>query len=178
MYLRGEKVIIRSMQKSDLPMVVQWKNDSEIGLMVRGTILQTNINTETRRFEKSQRDFDSIRLTIDQRDGKPIGFIVISELDKLNQKANLGMLIGEKSLWDKGYGTDSLVTLINYLFNDMELNRIGLEVFDYNIRAQKLYEKLGFVKEGIQRQGLFRDGKYSNVIFMGLLKDEYKYNKK
>lgn len=177
MYLQGENVIIRSPQNTDLPLIVQWKNDPEIGIMVRGSELQTSLSTEIRRFEKNQRDFDTIRLIIEIKMGTPIGFIVISELDKPNKKANFGMLIGEKHLWGKGYGTDALNTLINYLFNDMDLNRLGLEVFDYNIRAQKLYEKLGFVIEGRQRQGLYRNGKYSDVFFMGLLKEEYKYNK-
>ncbi|WP_371413714.1 GNAT family N-acetyltransferase [Virgibacillus sp. Bac330] len=71
-------------------------------------------------------------------------------------------------IWDRSNGT-----IINYGFEQLNLHRIELEVFDFNTRARKSYEKLGFKQEGIRREVLFYDGEYHHAIMMSILKDEY-----
>lgn len=176
MYLNGDKVRIRTMKRPDIPLLVKWKSDAEIADLVRGGPITTTYDIENRRFEKGLSEHDVVRLIIETLPGMPIGFISISEIDKENQKADLGMLIGEKEFWDQGYGTDALITLLKHLFFDLGFNRIGLEVFEYNIRAKKVYEKIGFQVEGIERQGLLHKGKYCDIYLMGILREEFEEN--
>lgn len=176
MKIKGEKTVIRNIQRQDVPLLVKWKNDPEIAYLVRGGPINTTYEIESRRYYAGIEDHDTVRFIIESLEGKPIGFLSLGEIDRENQKAQIGMLIGEKEYWGQGCGTDSLRTLLNYLFFELEFNRVGLEVFEYNERAKKVYEKIGFTVEGLQRQGLRRDDKYYDIYIMGILKEEY--NKK
>lgn len=173
MHLSGDKVRIRTMKRPDIPLLVKWKNDAEIADLVRGGPINTTYDSENRRFEKGQMEHDAVRLILETLPGQRIGFISISEIDKENQKADIGMLIGEKEYWDKGYGSDALITLLKHLLFDLGFNRIGLEVFEYNHRAKRVYEKIGFKVEGIERQGLLRKDKYYDIYLMGILREEF-----
>ncbi|MDT3699957.1 MAG: GNAT family protein [Thermincola sp.] len=173
MHLNGDKVIIRTMKRPDIPLLVKWKNDDEIADFVRGAPIHTTYDIENRRYEKGLREYDAVRLIIETLPGRPIGFISISDIDKDNQKADLGMLIGEKEYWSQGYGSDTLITLLRHLFFDLGFNRISLEVFEYNTRAKKVYEKIGFKVEGIERQGLLRKNQYYDIYLMGILQEDF-----
>lgn len=85
----------------------------------------------------------------------------------------LGISLGEKGDWGKGYGTDAIRILLRYAFTELNLYRVSLDVFEYNPRAIRSYEKVGFKVEGRVRQFLNRDGKRWDMIFMGLLRDEW-----
>jgi len=173
MNLTGAKVRVKNITRADVSLLVKWKNDPEIGDLVRGGSINTTFEIESRRFERGLSESDIIRLMIETLAGKPIGFISLVEIDKDNKKAEIGMLIGEKDYWDNGYGTDALVTLLRHLFFEMDFNRIGLEVFEYNQRAKKAYEKIGFIIEGMQRQGLCRNNKYHDIYLMGITKEDF-----
>jgi RimJ/RimL family protein N-acetyltransferase len=87
--------------------------------------------------------------------------------------AVVGIFIGDKNYWGKGYGTDAMSVLVKFIFEQMNIHKVKLNVFSYNERAIKSYEKCGFKVEGVLRQEIFRDGKYYDEIIMGLLKEEY-----
>lgn len=176
MQLKGFRVIVRSMTQTDVPKLVQWKNDPEIADLVRGAPIYTNLTMETKRFEKGLQNGEALRLIISTIDCEPIGFMVISDLDKPNKKANIGMLIGEKDFWNQGVGSQAMEIILKYFFDNLDFNRIGLEVFEYNLRARHMYEKVGFTVEGVQRQGLLREDKFYDVILMGITKEDYNRN--
>ncbi len=173
MKLIGEKVVVRNLTRADVPMLVKWKNDPEIADLVRGAPINTTFEIENRRFTRGMDDHDTLRLIIETLPGKPIGFISLGDIDRDNHKAEVGMLIGEKEYWDGGFGTEGLKLLLEYLFFEMDFNRIGLEVFEYNTRAKKAYQKIGFKVEGIVRQGLFRKSRYYDIFIMGILKQDF-----
>ncbi len=173
MYLQGTKTNIRSLSRKDLFYIVKWKSDPEIADLVRGGPIYTSIEIENKRFNRSIDGNDTVRLLVETKHKNAIGFISLGEIDKENKKAELGMLIGEKKLWGHGFGTDALITLLDYLFNKLDFNRINLEVFDYNLRAKKAYEKIGFKVEGIQRQGLHRGNSFHDIFIMGILRQDF-----
>jgi RimJ/RimL family protein N-acetyltransferase len=81
-------------------------------------------------------------------------------------------LIGDKTCWNQGYGTESVRLLCQHGFNTLNLNRIFLHVFESNPRAIRAYEKAGFTLEGRERQAEYKDGKFIDVLRMSLLKSE------
>ncbi|MHB8172340.1 MAG: GNAT family N-acetyltransferase [Thermincolia bacterium] len=178
MFAEGNKVIVRTLKRSDLVRVVQWKNDPEIAYLVRGVPIHTNLQLENRRFDKVREEGDGTRLLITTKENQPIGLIVLDNIDKNNKKASMGMLIGEKPYWNQGYGTDALVTLLNYMFNKLDFNRVSLEVFDYNLRAKRTYEKIGFKEEGLQREGLLQGNTFHDIYMMGITKRDFNQQKK
>ncbi len=85
----------------------------------------------------------------------------------------VGIGIGERELWGKGYGTDAMRVVLRYAFTELNLERVSLDVFAYNPRAIRSYEKLGFKYEGRVRNMLNRGGQRWDEIFMGILKTEW-----
>ena len=108
-----------------------------------------------------------------KRQWKLIGSLAFNEIDWRNRAAEFGIMIGDKTYWNRGYGTEAVRLLVNHGFNTLNLNRIFLRVFENNPRAIRAYEKAGFVHEGRLRQAEFRDGKYIDVLMMSMLKDEF-----
>jgi RimJ/RimL family protein N-acetyltransferase len=85
----------------------------------------------------------------------------------------VGISLGERRDWDKGFGTDAMRVLLRYAFTELNLQRVSLTVFEYNKRAIRSYEKAGFVYEGTANRFLNRDGRRWDLIFMGILRDEW-----
>lgn len=108
-----------------------------------------------------------------ERSGRLIGAVRLWRISPRNRSAMLTIFIGDKSRWGKGYGTDALRLVLRHAFGPMELHRVELHVFDFNHRAIRSYEKAGFVQEGTRRQALFRDGRYHDILVMGVLREEF-----
>lgn len=103
-----------------------------------------------------------------------IGLIGLNGIQWVHGDAWVGIGLGEREYWGEGYGTDAMRILLRYAFEELNLHRLSLSVFEYNSRAIRSYEKVGFVIEGRVRQFLNRDGRRYDMIFMGLLSDEWK----
>jgi RimJ/RimL family protein N-acetyltransferase len=106
-------------------------------------------------------------------DGEPIGTVGLHDLDFVNGNAEFGISIGEKSEWNQGYGTDALRAICDFGFGGLRLQRIELEVYAGNARAQRSYQNAGFVLEGTLRQRHFSEGRHTDVLVMSLLRDEW-----
>ena len=110
-------------------------------------------------------------------DDRVIGFI---ELDGLNWAARSGWVgigIGDSEYRGKGYGTEAMRLLLAYAFTWLNLNRVNLNVFAYNTRAIRSYEKCGFRYEGTEREVIFKEDKRWDLIDMGILRDEWELHK-
>ena len=103
-----------------------------------------------------------------------IRLIGLDGIQWVHGDAWVGIGLGERKYWGKGYGTDAMRILLRYAFEELNLHRLSLSVFEYNSRAIRSYEKVGFVIEGRARQFLNRDGRRYDMIFMGILRDEWK----
>lgn len=109
---------------------------------------------------------------IETKDGQHIGNIEL-RINWVHRCAELGIPIGEKDYWGKGYGTDTVKTLLRFAFELLNLHRVYLQVAEFNTRGIRCYEKCGFVHEGRTRQGRFINGRYWDTLHMGILRDEW-----
>jgi RimJ/RimL family protein N-acetyltransferase len=173
--IRGESVYLRPAERTDLPLFVRWFADAETarGLMVRAPFSlaaeeQWFADMATRQ-GKTDYHFVICRLTDDQ----PIGTAGLHDLDFVNGNAEFGISIGEKAEWNRGYGTDALHAICDFGFGELRLERIELEVYASNARAQRSYEKAGFVLEGTLRRRHYGQGRHEDVLIMGLLREEW-----
>jgi RimJ/RimL family protein N-acetyltransferase len=103
---------------------------------------------------------------------KPIGFLGI-RLDLIHNDAMIGIGIGDRGFWGKGYGTDAMKICLRYAFTELNLHRVSLGLHEYNARALRSYEKAGFTLEGTTRKDLAREGKRYDSFWMGILRDEW-----
>ncbi|HEY6395613.1 MAG TPA: GNAT family protein [Candidatus Binataceae bacterium] len=103
-----------------------------------------------------------------------IGAIGLHGIDWIIRSAEIGIVIGDKSRWGTGYGTDAMRVIMRLGFDKMNLHRMWLRVFDFNQRAIVSDEKCGFRRWGVLRDGKFLKGKYHDTIIMGIVEDEYR----
>jgi RimJ/RimL family protein N-acetyltransferase len=106
-------------------------------------------------------------------DDRLIGELGFDGISYTQGETFVGIGIGERDYWDKGYGTDAMNVLLRYGFTELNLQRVTLTVFEYNARAIRSYEKCGFRVEGRTRETLHREGRRWDVIFMGILQEEW-----
>jgi RimJ/RimL family protein N-acetyltransferase len=104
---------------------------------------------------------------------RPVGFIDLGGFDWVARSAWVAIGIGEPEYRGRGLGTDAMQVLVRFAFEQLNLHRINLTVFEYNQRALRSYEKCGFVLEGCQRQFLNREGRRWDMIYMGLLQEDW-----
>jgi len=177
----GERVRLRHTEKEDLPLFVEWLNDPDVrrGLMLH---LPLSIAEEQQWFENmlaSPQDERPLVIETQNDDGwRMIGNCSFNNLDWRNRNAELGIFIGDKSSWDRGYGTEVMRLLVKHGFTTLNLHLIYLRVYENNHRAIRAYEKAGFVEEGRLRQMIYQDGQYLDVIWMSVLRTEWQENEK
>jgi len=174
--IHGERVRLRAIEREDIPRFVEWLNDPEViaGLLVS---LPMSMADETRWFEGlGSRAPEARPLAIDIREAggwRHIGSTGLEGILWTNRTAEFGILIGEKSLWNQGYGTEATRLMVKHGFETLNLNRIFLHVYETNPRAMRAYEKVGFVREGIMREARYINGVYINVVLMSILRSEW-----
>ncbi|WP_027623383.1 GNAT family N-acetyltransferase [Clostridium lundense] len=172
----GERIKLRAYKREDVPLACEYMNDNEMKrLLVNKIPYPMILEEEEKWFESLVNLKDSYNFAIeDLESGKYIGGCGINQINWLNRIAIIGIFIGDKNYWGKGYGADAINTLVNFIFQQMNMNKVKLSVFSFNERAKKCYEKCGFKVEGVLRQELFRDGKYNDEYIMSILFGEWK----
>lgn len=124
-------------------------------------------------FESMAKDKNTMMFAVETKKGKLIGCTGLTYIDWKNSKAEVSIYIGNKKYKWKGYGTDTLKTLMDYGFRELNLHMLFGEIFEYNEVNIKLFEKCGFKKDGALRHRLYRDGKYWNSIIYSILDEEW-----
>ena len=106
-------------------------------------------------------------------DDRHIGSVGLFRINPSQGEAFMGIGIGEEDLWGKGNGTDAIRLMLNYAFSELNLRRISLDLFEYNQRALRSYQKVGFIEEGRMRGAFQREGRRWDSIYMGILRDDW-----
>ena len=169
--LQGDLVVLRAVERGDLPNFARWLNDETV-LEYFGQVLPLSLEQEEQWYEGMLQDSSACAFSV-EFEGQHIGGAGFNQIQTRNRNAEVGLFIGIPSLWDRGLGSDIMRTLLRYGFLQLNLHRIYLRVFSQNRRAVHLYEKLGFQHEGLWRQAEFRSGRYHDICWMGLLRNEW-----
>jgi len=156
---------------------VDWTHDSEYWRLMAATPPYPLSQEGIKKFiekdllkEDPRNLFFTIRALEDDRVIGGLGFDGISYTQG---ETFVGIGIGERGYWDRGYGTDAMNVLLRYAFTELNLQRATLTVFEYNARAIRSYEKCGFRVEGRSREALHREGRRWDLVFMGILQEEW-----
>jgi RimJ/RimL family protein N-acetyltransferase len=173
--IEGKLVNLRAREMTDVERMTRWINDREVTRFMGGGYPWSSDAEEAfvRATATVPMAFGDLRFAIDTKDGVHIGSCGLHRASPENRDAELGIMIGEKAYWSKGYGSDAVATLVRFAFEEMNLNRVELHVYDFNLRGQAAYRKCGFVEEGRMRQAHFSEGKWDDVVVMAALRDEW-----
>jgi RimJ/RimL family protein N-acetyltransferase len=173
-FLIGEKLYLRPLEKSDLSLLQIWANDPEL----RGLTGETRPASQsgmTEFFERVQTDPLRVWFVIVTKENDQ----VIGEAGLLRmfypwRTTDLSIIIGDKTAWGKGFGSEAIHLLLDYAFGYLNFHRISIGVVGTNDRAIRFYEKIGFKKEGVQRDGYYYNYTYQDFVMMSLLEHEYR----
>jgi len=171
--LQGERIYLRPLQESDAEDFSVWYGDGQVTRFL-GTKPLARGKAKAL-CNRLLNDPNGIYFgIIEKHEERIIGYAFLGHILKSHQVAReLGIVIGDKSLWGRGYGGEAVRLILEYGFSCLKLHRIQLTVLDFNERALRLYRKMGFAEEGIQREARLVDGKRHNVIMMGMLEREF-----
>jgi RimJ/RimL family protein N-acetyltransferase len=175
--LIGNKCFLSPIDPNDAEKFTEWLNDLE--LTINLTLYNSIINVESEQIFLNNLSKEHNYSIIDNETNELIGNCGFVDIDNVNQTAEVGIFIGNKNYWNKGYGTEALSLLMDYGFKSLNLHNILIRVYDYNKRAKKSYEKTGFKQIGIRRESLYRNLEKHDIIYMDILPNEFyeKYNK-
>ena len=160
----GKRVRLRGVERSDLEKFVEWINDPEVTAWLALFLPMSSVDEEKWFENVMQRPQAEKPLVIDMRTGEGwrlIGNSSFFDFDWVARSAEVGIMIGDKTVWGQGYGTEVMTLLLRHGFETLNLNRICLRVYAENKRAIRTYEKAGFAHEGRMRQAVT---KMANIV--------------
>ncbi len=169
----GEKCYLSPINVDDYEKYTRWVNDMEVavGLIFSASLITASVEKEIlERISKSEFNFAIIDLETDEL----IGNIGFPSIDRINQVGEVGIFIGNKEYWGKGYGTEAMKLILDFGFNILNLHNISLKVFGFNTPAIKSYKKAGFKEVGRIREAKQIEGKRYDEIYMDILAREFK----
>lgn len=171
----GKAVRLTGLKKEDAKAFSNWHNDVGFLRLVDADMARPRTEEEVQKwFEEWQKDTRTIAFAVRRTDSDELlGFISLESILWSHGVAWLGVGIGDRTQWDKGYGREAMSLLLKYGFDELNLHRIQLTVFQYNERGIALYEKLGFRREGVYREFMQREGRRYDMYLYGLLRAEW-----
>lgn len=173
-FRKGSKIILRPIEKSDVPKLVEWVNDEETTRYLSIYLPMNTFDEENWVENLSKNKSTDIVFGIESLKEKTlIGNIGLHGINFVARKANLGIFIGEEEYRGKGYGTEAIKKVIEYAFFTVNLRKITLSVLSFNERAKKCYKKCGFQVEGVFKEGFFKEGEYVDEIFMSVFRKDW-----
>jgi RimJ/RimL family protein N-acetyltransferase len=166
--LVGKLVRLRPIEPGDRDRYFEWINDLEVAqfLEARGLYSMAQEDEFVRAATLQTRP-PTIVLAIETlEESRHIGSIDLRQIHEQDRRGTLGIMIGDKEYWSRGYGTDAILTMLRYGFEELNLNRVDLTCDQRNARGIACYLKCGFIEEGRMRQHRFAKGRYWDTVIM------------
>lgn len=172
--MKENKLRLSPLRAGDVKHLFHWVNERD--LVLHSAPFKPISEAQHRAwFRRIQRHDDAsifgIRLSNPDR---LIGYCQLRAVDPVHRNAELQIRLGASDEWGKGYGTEAVAKLLRFAFLDRNLHRVYLHVFATNKAAMRLYEKAGFVREGLMRQAAFIDGEYLDIVLMAALRTNFR----
>jgi len=172
MEIFGNIVKLRAMELEDIELSRRMINDPEIEHMIYGVSMPLSKYENAKWYEQHHSDNNTLRLIIEV-DSNAIGIITLQAIDWKNRRAGVGIKIADEANRNNGYGTDALLALMKYAFDELGMIRLDSSHQDVNMRMKRVQEKTGWSQEGVRRKYLFKNGEWHDLYIMGILADDY-----
>lgn len=171
-FLEGERLYLRPLETKDIDdEYQQWFNDAQV--------CEFNSHHRFPNYKENMEDYVNgvvqsktslVLAIVDKETNKHVGNVSLQNIDQLNQNAEFAIVIGDKESWGKGFGKEAAKMIIQHGFNELNLHRIYCGTSSENIGMQRLAEFLGFEKEGLNKEAMYKHSKFVDIISYGLVK--------
>lgn len=170
--IAGEHVILRAFEREDAERCYRWMNDPNIvrTLKSRYPIAFSN---EVEWLERAMSPGPNERhFAVERKDDRThIGNASLHDIDWVSRTSWFGLFIGEPTAWNRGFGSDAIETLVRFAFDEMNLYKLRINVFDYNERAKHVLQSRGFVQEGKLARDFYREGQWHDIVILSVFRD-------
>jgi RimJ/RimL family protein N-acetyltransferase len=169
-------VTLRYLEFDDIDTLYRWETDIELALWAGWTIPRIYAafrHKYEQRLTEPEKDLEMLGIEFE---GQLVGSVQLYDIDEYERRAEVGIQVGEKSLWGRGIASTALRIILDYAFTVRNLERVCAEVYAFNQRSLRLMERVGFQKEGILRQHEIHNGVRQDMHFYGMLKAEFYQN--
>lgn len=174
--LRGDGLVLRPVRPEDAEALLAATRDPE-NMRLTGTVGSFTVEQLRRHYENVARDDDRYDFAITAADDPQshwLGEAVLKNIDRVNRCAGFRISLGGSAQYGRGLGTRATHLVLDFAFGTLDLHRVELEVYDFNPRARHVYEKVGFVVEGVRRDALWWDGAWHGAVMMAILAPEWR----
>jgi RimJ/RimL family protein N-acetyltransferase len=173
-FLTGERVYLRPLTQEDVSYIRRWANNPELRALTGEVLPLSEIGAEAY-LEKLQQDQTRVWfMIIVKENNRVIGEAGLLRMFHAWRTSDLSIIIGEPDAWGQGYGTEAIEILLDYAFGYLNFHRIAIGVVGFNERALRFYEKVGFQREGVQRDGYYFNHRYHDFVMMSILEEEFR----
>lgn len=172
MLIKGKMVLLRAIELEDAEILRGMINDSSMEKMMWGHSFPVSKYQQNEWIHNLSNDQSAFRAMIEV-DGKTIGTIILSNIDMKNGNAEVHIKLAKKGERGKGYGSDAVLALLEYAFNELRLHCVYCRIKADNEISKKMVEKCGFIKEGCLRSRVFKNGVYADFFEYSILQSEF-----
>ena len=172
----GDKVALGPYHREVIPLMAKWLNDFSVAFLsgdplrpMTGESIESNLEHELRETQRNRVDF----MIYERSTMRLIGFIELRNINYRFRTADLGILIGEKDCWGKGYGTETTILILDYAFTILGLHNVQLDTDSYNERAIRAYTRAGFRVIGRRRETRPWGDKVYDTIYMDCISTDF-----
>lgn len=174
MNIEGKKVTFRAIEKEDLPLIQKWSNDPELTSMLGGWHFPSSMQDQQRWYESFSLHSNNQRFAVETKELGLIGIANIVEINWKDRNAIYGVLLGDKDIRGKGLGTDISMSVLRYVFEELNLKRLDGNYISYNKVSLHVHiEKCGWKVDGIKKDAYFRKNQWWDQIIAGITREEY-----
>lgn len=172
-FIKGRRLYLRPIFRDDIQLFLRWTNDPDLRCLYLNRKTPIDESEGCGWVTEIHKRGDNVTLVICLNDERPIGLIALERLDWTNRVASTALVIGEKDLWGKGYGSEAKLLLLHYAFDTLNLRKIYATVYDFNERSKAYNKKCGYKVEGVQKQAIFQDGRYHDRILLAVFREDW-----
>jgi len=171
--ISGDKIFLKKITRNNLSTCVKWLNDPEVNRFLSQSIKNIDEQKELDWYKNIRNSEEDLVFTINTKaDSAYIGNCGLHKINLEKKLCELGIFIGNRDYWNKGFGTDTVRTILNFASTVLGIDAVQLIVYEYNHRAIYIYEKCGFVQTGILKKHHFYDNVYWDAYVMEFRKNQ------
>lgn len=173
MLIYGKKIVLRGVEQCDNDMLLSLINDPDTELMLGGSSWPVSELEQLKWFENQERNKESLRCIVATQENtkRAVGTLILSEIDSKNGTGHIHIKMSKSEGRGKGYGSDAVMALTQYAFNELRLNCIYANILPYNDASIHLFEKCGFKRDGVLRARIFKKGEFFDLYSYSLVKE-------
>lgn len=173
MFIQAGENLLRRPEPKDIEALYEYRNDPGIVSLLGGFSQGFTKSDMAEWIEKHRKSAEDLVWVITDMTDNCVGHCGFYKINYRTGTADIAICIGSASLWGKGLGGRIVQTLLHHAFQQMNLRKIRAEVLSTNPRSARMFEKCGFVREGVSREEAYKEGRYVDMLVFGLLKNEW-----